>query len=133
MGIKSAKARRVSQSPPPLCCIFLPINLTALLRPSKKKTEEMFLNTVLREYITGLTNCMQARENASAKLGMALVTGTRACPHSIADYTSTNTVLLTQSLLSTGKSLLILFKYTNTVLAEINFISKILASDIQIK
>lgn len=47
-----------------------------------KKPEEMLPNTVLREYITGLTNCIQAKENASAKLDMALVTGTTACSHS---------------------------------------------------
>lgn len=138
MGIKAAKAWRVSQSPPPLFHILLPLNLTALLRPSKKP-EEMFLNAVLREYMTGLTNSIQAKENAPAlvgMLGMALVTGTTAC----SQFSLLQTVLppilsYSQSpfLLSIGKSLLILFKYTNTVPAEINFISKILDSDIQIK
>lgn len=89
----------------------------------------MFLNTALREYMTGLTNCMQARGNVSAKLDMALITGTTACSCSppILSYSHS------PFLLSTGKSLLILFKYINTVIAEINFTSKILDSDIQIK
>lgn len=95
----------------------------------------MSLKTVLREYMTGLTSCMQARENALAKLDMALVTGTRACslillqtiPPPILSYSHSPFSL------STGNSLLILSKYTNTALAEINFISKILDSDIQIK
>lgn len=62
---------------PPLYHILMPLNLIAVLRPSKKPEE------MLREYMPGLTSCMQARENASARLDMALVTGTTACSHSL--------------------------------------------------
>lgn len=96
----------------------------------------MFLHTVLREHMTALTNSMQARENASAKLDMAPVTGTTACSHSFCCRLYLNQYCLIHTVLSyclQASHWLSFSKYTNTVLAEINFISKILDSDIQIK
>lgn len=96
----------------------------------------MFLHTVPREHMTGPTNCTQAKENASAKLDKALVTGTTACSHSFCCRLYLHQYCLIPTVISyclQASHWLSFSKYTNTVLAEIKFISKILDSDIQIK